>query len=229
MMNEALAGYSAVRDGGAALIDLSSRGAVLVSGSEAAQFLNGLITNDVKTLELNSWMPAAFLNVQGRLLAIVRILHRDDGFLVDTEAATHSTVLSLLERYTLAGDFHVTDLTRETALISVQGTAAAAIVRDTFGDQAAEVERQRVTSANLMNGRNVTIIRATHTAEDGFDLFIGADQVEGLRGSLMEQGAELVSAETQEVLRIEAGIPRFGIDIDETTILSETNMADAVS
>src|SRR2546421_11985501 len=61
--------YAAVREGGAGLIDLSPRGRFRVSGSEAVQFLNGLITNDMTTLEQNSWMPAAFPNVQGRLIA----------------------------------------------------------------------------------------------------------------------------------------------------------------
>ena len=61
--------YAVVRERGAGLIDLSSRGRFLVSGSEAVPFLNGLITNDMKTLDENRWMPAAFPNVQGRLLA----------------------------------------------------------------------------------------------------------------------------------------------------------------
>src|SRR5947199_1712492 len=104
--------YTAVRDGGAGLIDLSLRGRILVSGSEALMFLNGLITNDMKTLALNSWMPAAFANVQGRLLAVVRMLHREEGFLLDTESATHETILKLLERFTFAGHFRVTDRTR---------------------------------------------------------------------------------------------------------------------
>src|SRR5438034_8219665 len=101
--------YAAVRDGGAGVIDLSSRGRLLVSGSEAVMFLNGLITNDMKTLAVNSWMPAAFPNVQGRLLAAARIIHRADGFLIDTEPATLETVAKLLERFALAGDFPVAD------------------------------------------------------------------------------------------------------------------------
>ena len=95
--------YTAIRNGGAGLIDLSSRGRILVSGAEVVMFLNGLITNDMKTLAVNSWMPAVFPNVQGRLLAAVRVIHRDDGFLIDTESVTHDTVLKLLERFTLAG------------------------------------------------------------------------------------------------------------------------------
>src|SRR5260370_34554296 len=108
--------YSTVRDGGAGVIDLSSRGCLLVSGSEAVMFLNGLITNDMKTLAANSWMPAVFPNVQGRLIASVRIIHREDGFLIDTESGTSETVAKLLERFTLAGDFRVKDVTSEMAM-----------------------------------------------------------------------------------------------------------------
>src|SRR5437867_11505640 len=105
--------YSAVRDGGAGLIDLSPRGRIVVGGLEAVMFLNGLITNDMKTLAANSWMPAAFTNVQGRLLAVVRVINLGDGFLIDTESTTRSKVLELLNRFTLAGDFRVTDATDE--------------------------------------------------------------------------------------------------------------------
>src|SRR6266850_5661077 len=83
--------YAAVREDGAGLIDLSPRGRFLVSGTEAVQFLNGLITNDMKTLAENHWMPAAFPNVQGRLIASVRVIHAPltppgggNGFLIDT-------------------------------------------------------------------------------------------------------------------------------------------------
>src|SRR6266481_8963980 len=116
--------YSAVRDGGAGMIDLSARGRLLVSGSEAVMFLNGLITNDMKTLAVNAWMPAVFPNVQGRLIAAVRIIHREDGFLIDTEGVTLEAVAKLLERFTLAGDFFVQDVTIETAMLSVQGRKA---------------------------------------------------------------------------------------------------------
>src|SRR5258705_6408479 len=130
-------GYAAVRDGRAGLIDLSNRGRILVSGSEAVMFLNGLITNDMKTLAPSSWMRAAFPNVQGRLLAVVRILNRPNEFLIDTEEATHQKVVQLLDRFTLAGDFRVTDLTAQTACYSVQGSQSAEILRQVFGETTA--------------------------------------------------------------------------------------------
>jgi folate-binding protein YgfZ len=218
--------YSAVRGGGAGLIDLSARGRILVRGSEAVMFLNGLITNDMKTLAVNSWMPAAFANVQGRLLAAVRIIHRADGFLIDTESVTREAVIKLLDRFTLAGDFHVTDFSDKTTMLSVQGSGAAGVVRKVLGEPASVIERHQVTESSL-NGASVTAIRATHTAEDGFDLVTGngAD----LRKLLTAAGASQLSNEAFETLRIEAGIPLYGIDMDETNVVTETNLDDAVS
>ena len=220
--------YSAVRDGGAGLIDQSSRGRILVSGSEAVMFLNGLITNDMKTLAVNSWMPAAFANVQGRLLAAVRIAHREDGFLIDTDNATRETVITLLDRFTLAGDFHLQDLTDETQMFSMQGRKAPEIISRVFGEEAASVERQKIANAQF-GDTTVTVIRASHTAEDGFDLFIDANNGAKLRDALTAAGAAPISNETFETLRIEAGIPLYGVDMDENNVVTETNMDDAVS
>jgi folate-binding protein YgfZ len=223
-----LAEYSAVRDGGAGLINLSAGGRIVVSGSEAVMFLNGLITNDMKTLAANSWMPAAFPNVQGRLLAAVRVLNLGDRFLIDTERATHSKVLELLSRFTLAGDFRVTDATEEIATLSIQGQAAANIVRAVLGDLAANLERGEVLTEPFSES-TVTFICATHTAEAGFDLFVSVDKSSELQRALIDAGAVVVGEDAAEILRVEAGIPRYGVDMDETTVLSETNLDDAIS
>jgi aminomethyltransferase len=182
----------------------------------------------MKTLAVNTWMPAAFANVQGRLLAVVRVINREDGFLIDTEDVTHDTVSKTLERFTLAGDFRVMNVTNETVSLSIQGKTAEGTMRAVFGDKAA-VERRKVMKAKLANGGEVTIIRATHTAEDGFDLFVDANDAHPLRESLMKAGVQNVSSETLETFRIEAGIPRFGIDMDETTVVTEANLDEAVS
>jgi folate-binding protein YgfZ len=221
--------YRAVRYEGAGLIDLSwRRGRILVSGRDAAMFLNGLVTNDVKNLERGSWIPAVFANVQGRLIAAVRIIHRDDGFLIDTETVTRNKVIDLLSRFTLAGDFRVTDLTDEVSTISLQGKKAAEILGSVLGEAAVSLERGGVIRSTF-NAKEVTIIRATHTAEEGFDLFIDSRALKELEDLLWNAGAEIVEDKTFEVLRIEAGIPRFGVDMDENTVVSETCLDDAIS
>ena len=220
-----MAEYEAVRGGGAGLFDLSARGRVEVSGGEAVMFLNGMLTNDVAKLEEGAWMHAAFPNPQGRLLAATRVIKRGGAFLFDTEATTHPAVLKHLERFTLAGDFHVRDLTAETALLSVQGARAAEFV----GAEAAATARGRVTRATF-GGVGVTVIRATHTAEDGFDLFVGAAGAEAVWDSLAASGARPAGHDALEVLRVEAGVPRYGLDAsDANVVLEVVDEAEAVS
>jgi len=112
--------YKAVRENGLGFYE-QKRGLIEISGSEAVMFLNGLITNDVKKLENNNWMLAAFPNAQGRLLALVRVLRLEDKFLFETEAATYEKVLQNLSRFTMAGDFKVRDLTEDLSCISLRG------------------------------------------------------------------------------------------------------------
>jgi len=233
--------YAAVREAGAGLIDLSSRGRLLVTGSEAVPFLNGLITNDMKTLEVGSWMPAAFPNVQGRLIASVRVLRlRDEGtekkvcsaFLIDTEAATHEKVLKTIERFTLAGDFHVTDRTRETVMLSVQGKKAISVVGSVLGAAAEGLAPQTVRQISWEQADSmvdVIVIHASHTAEDGCDLIVDSAHAGRLWNALQQAGAQPLGYDALEVLRIEAGVPRYGIDMDDTNVVSETNLDDAVS
>jgi folate-binding protein YgfZ len=217
--------YEAVRYGGAGLIDLSTlRGRIRVSGSEATMFLNGLITNDVKNLAQNRWMPAVFPTVQGRLIGAVRVI-RGSGpeFLIDTETTSHDAVLKTVSRFTLAGDFKVSDVTKETALLTVQGERAAEVVEKVFATPVSGLPSNGVVETD------VTIIRASHTGENGFDLFIDSSRKAELQQALEAAGAQPIGEDTFEILRVEAGIARFGQDMDETNVVPETNLDDAVS
>jgi folate-binding protein YgfZ len=233
--------YAAVRESGAGLIDLSARGRILVSGSEAVPFLNGLITNDMETLAANSWMPAAFPNVQGRLIASVRVIRlKDEGtdrnvcptFLIDTEPVTHERVLKTIERFTLAGDFRVSDITSETALVSVQGKKAAGVVRSVLGEEVAILDVNGAIQTAGPNGDAtdlVTVIRATHTGEDGFDVMVNSGPASATWDVLNNARARPVGYDALEILRIEGGLPRYGVDMDDTNVVTETTLDDAVS
>jgi len=221
--------YRAVREeGSTGLIELSSHARIEVSGAEAVQFLNGLVTNDMKTLADGAWMPAAFPTPQGRLIASTRVLRRQDSFLFLTETVSHASLLKTLERFTLAGDFHVKDLTGTLAQLSVQGASSSEVVGQVLGQEAGRVERLRAVEL-LWKERSVSVIRATHTAEDGFDLFIDAAQASLLWQELTAAGAKAFGFDALEILRIEAGLPRYGLDMDETNIVTEAGLDDAVS
>lgn len=226
---DARAEYEAVRGGaGAGLFDLSSRGRVEVTGGEAVQFLNGMVTNDVARLKEGEWMHAAFPNPQGRLVAAARVFRTSEGFILDTEAATYERLLRPLERFTLAGDFRVRDLTGGTTTLSVQGARAHEFVRAALGEEA-DAARGRFTIARF-RGAHVAVMRATHTAEDGFDLFVGANDAEALWDALKSSGARPAGFDALEVLRVEAGVPRYGVDASEANVVLEVvDETEAVS
>ncbi len=222
--------YELVRDGGAGLIDLSAaRGRIRVSGSEAVMFLNGLMTNDMKTLATNRWMPAVFPTVQGRLIGVVRVVRGSEpSFLIDTETTSHDAVLKTISRFTMAGDFKVSDVTAETALLTVQGQIAGEVIEKVFETSAAEIPANGVSEVQWKN-LPATIIRASHTGENGFDILVDSSQKAELLQALETAGAQPISEDTLEILRVEAGIARFGIDLDETIVVPETNLDEAVS
>ena len=220
--------YASVRGGGVGVIDLSSRGRVRVEGGEAVMFLNGLVTNDVKALAEGAWVPCAFPNPQGRLIAQARVARLGGAFLIDTEPPTRQRVYKALERFTLAGDFRVKDLSEETAQLSLQGARSQAIVASVFGEACANVARGRALEFDW-NGSRVVLLRATHTGEDGFDLVADSPRASELWDALTSVGARPFGFDALEVLRVEAGVPRFGVDVTETNVVLEAGQAEAVS
>jgi folate-binding protein YgfZ len=228
--------YAAIREHGIGLIDLSSRGRLVVTGSEAVAFLNGLITNDMKTLAENHWMQAVFPNVQGRLLASVRVIRGIDlqgskgpqpAFMIDTEAATHERVLQTIQRFTLAGDFQVKDVTAETAMLFVGGDRAQETLEQVFGTPVS-ISAGVVTQLSW-KGDQVTLLRASRLVAEGFDLIANNSIAENLWQTLVTAGARPVGYNAFEIMRVEAGVPVYGRDMDDTTVVTETNLDDAVS
>src|SRR5687768_16983605 len=104
--------YNPIRSGGVGFYE-QKHGLIAVRGKEAIPFLDGMITNDMKTLADGEQMLAAFPNAQGRLLAVVRVLRQGDRFLIETEDATRAKVFNNLFRFTFAGEFFVEDLTEK--------------------------------------------------------------------------------------------------------------------
>ncbi|MGI8788490.1 MAG: YgfZ/GcvT domain-containing protein [Pyrinomonadaceae bacterium] len=198
-MNEDLLNkYNAIRDGNIGFCE-QRRGLIAVRGKEAAQFLNGLITNDAAKLEDNSQMFAAFPNAQGRLLAVVRVLKKDDKFLFETEAATREKVFQNLFRFTFAGDFFVEDLSDEFRYFEILNS-----------------EFQISNSIEFQN--NV-----------GQSVFVPNDAAEDLTSELNNKNAVEISDELYEILRIENGEPLYGVDMDETTIVPELGIAEIIN
>jgi folate-binding protein YgfZ len=192
--------YNHVRSGGTAYYR-QPRGLISLRGSEAVQFLDGMITNDVKTLVDGAVMKAAFPNAQGRLLAVVRVTRNGERLLIETEAATREKVFDNLFRFTMAGDFHVEDLSDEYSYIRVFDRSFIPITPPFI-----EFDRK-----------------------GGTEYFVHSEDAPDFVGELRYLDAVPVSDELFDVLRIESGTPLYGVDMNENTIVSEIGIEDMIS
>ncbi len=213
--------YLAVRENGAGIIEFENRGLIEVSGSEAEMFLGGLITNDVKTLQENSWMNAAFPNAQGRLLAVVKVWKKDGKFYFDTEDKTYETVLKNLERFTLAGDFKVQDLSESFVCFSIQGK--------NLPEFEFELPDENQLNETEFNGEKLIILNNADIGEKGFYFYIKQNSAENFKTKMHELGVKSVSDQAFEVLRIESGLPIYGVDMDDSTVVPEINLHELIS
>jgi tRNA-modifying protein YgfZ len=191
--------YNHIRTGGAGAIELA-RGLFAVSGKEAVQFLDGMITNDMKTLGDGAQILAAFPNAQGRLLAVVRILRHGDRFLVETEEATREKVFNNLFRFTYAGDFFVEDLSENYRFMQVWN-----------------FDSSLPDSVLRYAGRGFTTWAIPH------------DEWASFNRTITDRPYVEILDEVYEALRIESGIPKYGIDMDENTIVPELGLDGMIS
>lgn len=200
--------YDRIRSGVAGFYS-RSRGLIAVWGREAVQFLDGMITNDMKTLEDGAQMLAAFPNAQGRLLAIVRVLRQGDRFLLETEEATREKVFQNLFKFTFAGDFFVEELSDQYDHFEIFGP------------------REDVFNPNV--GEHFAGSIAVDVPFGGA-YFIPVDSADEFQRFLIEEnGCVVIDDDLYETLRVESGIPKYGVDMDDTTIVPELGLDGMVS
>lgn len=222
--------YEALRSG-VAVIDFSPEGKLTISGKNAVQFINGLVTNDVKNLQPGHGVSAAFLDAQGRTQAICRIYNTGAHLLLTTHPERRAKVFQNLHRFTLAGEFFLQDVTEEQALISLQGPRAAELLTALTG-QAVAFEAGKLIACDIA-AQPATVVSHARCGATGFDLFVAAAAAPELWQMLLSAGAGFgacaVGQEAFDIARIEAGIPREVTDVSENNILVEAGFAEAVS
>jgi len=226
-----LAEHKHVRDK-AGLIDLSSHGSILVGGKESIQFLNGLVTNDVKTLAQGRGMNAAFLTGHGKVKALCRVFGLDSQYLVVNDPQTHKKIFDYVFPFTFAGDFSAEDTSARYRMLSVQGPGSLSVLKEVCFEPIPQLAENDWIQT-IVAGHNVLVIRASHTGEVGYDILAAEDGLTDIWDFLLLKGEfhdiRPVGSAALDTLRIEAGIPVYGVDVDESNMMLETGLADAVS
>ena len=216
--------YRALRDG-AAVAERADRGLIAVRGDDRAAFLQGLLTNDVEALADGDGCYAAWLTPQGRMLADLDVLHAGDALLLDVDAAAAEALVARLDALVFTEDVRLADLSRTWASHGVHGPGAAPLLEGVTGAALGALAPNRGCAVRL-GGAAVRVARTDALGVPGFHLFAERGASETLRAALTAAGATAVGDEATEAVRIEAGRPRFGVDMDAQTIPLEAGIED---
>ena len=223
--------HRAVR-GSVGLLDLSYRGILELTGKDSTRFLNGMVTNDVRSLNLGYGQYAAMLTPHGELLADMWIYAIADGYCLDLHEELIPKVREVLERHLIADQVEVRDRSAEFVIVSLQGRASVGpLARLGVGGAKDLAEYQHLEAA--IEGTPVRVIRDSETGEEGFVLVVPVVAAAVVWQALLLAGRHEqlrpVGMEALNTLRIEAGIPWYGLDMDENNLLQEAGLERAAS
>jgi folate-binding protein YgfZ len=216
--------YQAAREH-AGLI-LRNRGLIVVTGRDRASYLQGLLTNDITALEAGQGCYATYLTPQGRMITDLFVYELGDIMLLAVPLATKDTVLARLDQFIFSEDVQLGDVTNTFGAVAVVGPAAAGIVASVAGASEPDL-RAMVEYGNRradVKGQSAILLRVTDTGEPGFEIVLPGEQMPHLLQALRAAGAVDLDAQTADVLRVEAGVPLFGPDMDEETIPLEAGI-----
>jgi folate-binding protein YgfZ len=206
--------YTALVEG-CGLVDRSERGKLALTGSGAREFLNGQVTNDVEALAPGDGLYAAFLTHKGKMLGDVRVLDTGEEILLDTERVALQDLFDMIRRYKVGYDVELHKRTLQRGLLSLVGPRARAVAG---ADDLPDVEHAHV--ATELAGRPVRLV----STDVGVDVLCLAEDTVALAGALTDAGAIAAGEDAAEVVRVERGRPRYGVDLDDSTIPQEAGL-----
>jgi folate-binding protein YgfZ len=213
------------------LIDLSHHGLLRVVGRDRRNWLHGMVTNEVRGLEDGQGTYAAVLNVQGHMLTDMRIFAVADALLLELPAATKERVRETLDGYLMMEQAEIEDASAEHAILSVQGPAARGVALSLGADL--EALRPLGIGTSTAGDGTIRVARVERAGEAGFDIWTAREHLEALwdrlYAAVRETGGGAVGLEALNVLRVEAGIPWWGAELDETIVPLEARLEHAIS
>jgi folate-binding protein YgfZ len=205
----------------AGVLDLSFRSRLCLAGTDRVRFLHGQVTNDVKALRVGEGCYAVLITAKGKMQSDMNIYCLPEELLLDFEPGLTASVSEGLEKYVIADDVQIIDVAPNYGLLSVQGPKAESVIGAVgIGDDLPAKPFGFVRKPETAFGE-LHVMNQPRLGTSGFDLLVGTNQIEALKKKLVAEaksaGGCECGAEAFEIARIEAGIPRFGADMDENT------------
>src|ERR1700692_1598948 len=197
------------------LYDLSGRAKIAVTGGDRVRWLNGMISNNVRDLPSGHGVYAFLLNAQGRIQADLYAFQRGESLLIDTEGAQREKVLQLFDRYIIADDVEIADVSDKLTALGLSGLESRNIL------ERAGITVPDLASLELCSPKcdcacgclQCTLLRGDDSAGTSYQLWLAPDTLKSTWDALVAAGATPVGAAALERRRISLGIPEFGVDI----------------
>jgi folate-binding protein YgfZ len=212
---------------GCGLYDLSWRAKIVVTGGDRVRWLNGMVTNNVRDLAPGHGVYAFMLNPQGRIQADLYAFQRGDSLLVDAERGQRDKILQLFDRYIIADDVEIADISDKLTALGLTGPEsrhvlerAAIAVPDLAHLQFAEITWQQ---------KNITLLRSGEEARESWQIWLAPEPTGELWDALLKAGARPTGTAALNLFRISRGIPQFGEDIREHDLPQETGQTRALN
>jgi aminomethyltransferase len=219
--------YQAVRSA-AGLWDFAHRAMLQFTGPDRLPFLQGMLSNDLRPLEMFQGQLSAILTQQGKVVADVRVLCAMNSFYLDFWEPLKEKILAHLNRYLVADEVEINDPNDNWKMLSLQGPRARSILGELFSGIELPGELHQHSIVHFQDAP-LCLVCADHSGQDGFDLVVQTGQLASVAQRLDELGVTWVGTEAQNILRIEAGIPRYGVDFSEDNLLLEVGLETSVS
>jgi folate-binding protein YgfZ len=223
---DSAAEYAAVRKG-VGIVDRWDRTQIRLHGRDPVKMVQGLITNDLAGAPEGQGVYAALLTARGRMIADLRAFVRENGDVwLDLDVAAREAVIAHIRKFVPPLYARVDDLDTSAGVIGVYGPEARGLVSELLGVELDEaLPEESFQEATFQDG-TVVVLRTEYTGGEGYDIFAAAESLPSLWEAFTGAGAEPVGHSTLEVLRIEAGQPRWGSDLDDTVIPIEAGLRD---
>jgi tRNA-modifying protein YgfZ len=199
------------------VLDRSSRGKLVVTGAEAAEYLQGQLTNDVEALGAGEGQYSALLDRKGHMQADMRVLRPGEGpeIWLDLEPEGLEAARRHLQMYKIGRQVEITDVTGERAILSLIGPRAVEIAGS------AALPENHCEALTVGGAESLAV-----GTSGGIDLIVPAAERDRAWDALLAAGAVEVSPEAAEILRIEAGQPRFGAEMGAETMPAEAGIVE---
>lgn len=214
----------------AGLIDLSCRSRLCLTGADRKRFLHGQVTNQVQELKEGEGCYAALVTAKGKLQSDLNIYCLADELLLDFEPGLSRAVAARFETFVIADDVQVVDVAPHYGLLSVQGPKCAEVMQAAGLGAAPPVRPLHFVRTNHASWGEVYCMNHPRGTAGGTDVFVPAaalrEAAVNLAAATQAAGGRACGWEALETLRIETGVPRFGIDMDESNLAPEAGIED---